>query len=402
MAELGGGRFYLVEDATRLPSVFAQETILASRSAINELEFVPRARGSSPVLAGVDVASAPPLSGYVVTIPKARAQVLLSGPENDPILATWSAGVGRAGAFTSDYKDRWGARWTQWEGAARLFAQLGRELARRVDDPRVRLEADIVMGELSVRASVLDDRGRHESLRRLRARVAGPDGFSREITLEAVGSGSYAASTSLSRPGAYVVTLIDDETSQALSTTGAALSAGDELQPSGTDRAFLRRLSEVSGGTVRDTLAGVFNDRAGRRFAYDPLSQLLAILAALSLLFTVAARRIALPVRRAKPITRVSRDADPAATEPPPKASLTATLTALRARKDRADSVSAQTADLVESTLPLRSPHAPTPPSVTRPPAVPAASDAEPTAVAGRQRTAAEILIERRRSRIRK
>src|SRR5690606_21221364 len=39
LSRRGGGRFYIVEDATRLPAVFAQETILASRSAIVERPF---------------------------------------------------------------------------------------------------------------------------------------------------------------------------------------------------------------------------------------------------------------------------------------------------------------------------------------------------------------------------
>ena len=41
MSKLGGGRFYLIEDASRLPAVFAQETILAAKSALNEVTFKP-------------------------------------------------------------------------------------------------------------------------------------------------------------------------------------------------------------------------------------------------------------------------------------------------------------------------------------------------------------------------
>jgi hypothetical protein len=116
MSKLGDGRFYLIEDATRLPAVFAQETVLAARSSINEVPFRPEAASQSPVLRGVDVSQAPPLTGYVVTIPKGRAQVMLSGPEGDPLLATWSVGIGRSGVFTSDFKDRWGSAWTGWSG----------------------------------------------------------------------------------------------------------------------------------------------------------------------------------------------------------------------------------------------------------------------------------------------
>jgi hypothetical protein len=340
----------------------------------------------------------------------------LVGPENDPILATWSAGIGRVGAFTSDYKDRWGVRWTEWDGSARLFAQLGRDLTRRVDDPRVRFEADIVMGEVTARASVLDNHGRHESLRRLRARIAGPDGFSRDVPLEATGAGSYSASVGLTRPGAYVVTLIDDETSHALATTGAALSAGEELRPTGTDLGLLRRLTEVSGGSLRDTLAGIFNDRSGRRFAYDPLTPWLLAFAAVSLLATVAFRRISFrtPVSResAKSLRArlQSTHLDPATADSPAESprleSLwNPTLAALQARRDRGASSRIPSVEPPESRssprLPFPSPQ-PFAPGSKPKEGTPPAAVSDSRNAGERHKTAAEILLERRRNRTRR
>jgi hypothetical protein len=46
---------------------------------------------------------------------------------------------------------------------------------------------------------------------------------------------------------------------------------------------------------VRDTLAGLFDDRAARRFAYKPLVPLLVLVAACAMLLAVAARRIGVP-----------------------------------------------------------------------------------------------------------
>src|SRR5207249_3287935 len=39
LSKIGGGRFYLIDDATKLPAVFTQETILAAKSAIHETPF---------------------------------------------------------------------------------------------------------------------------------------------------------------------------------------------------------------------------------------------------------------------------------------------------------------------------------------------------------------------------
>jgi len=295
MSRLGDGRFYLIEDASRLPAVFAQETVLAAKSAINEVVFHAASGAPGPAVRGIDWSAAPSLSGYVVTMPKARAQVHLHAAEGDPLLATWSIGIGRAAAFTSDYKDRWGVRWTSWDGAARLFGQLAKDVARREDDARVRLEADAAGGELHVRATVVDDDGRTESFRRLKVRVGGPDGFSGDLALEAVGAGSYAAKLPLARPGAYIATAIDELSGEPVGTTGAVLSAGEELRPTGTDRALLSRISELTGGKLRDTLAGIFDDREHERFAYKSLTPPLLMASAFLVLLGVAARRFAFP-----------------------------------------------------------------------------------------------------------
>ena len=422
MSKLGDGRFYLIEDATRLPAVFAQETVLAARSSINEVPFRPQLVTQSPALRGVDFAQAPDLTGYVVTLPKGRAQVLLSGPEADPVLATWAVGIGRAAVFTSDYKDRWGSAWTSWSGAEKLFGQLGRELGRRADNPRVRLEADTSGGELRLRASVTDERGRSQSLRRFQAKVTGPDGSTTTLPLDAVGAGLYSATLPTGRAGAYVATLVDEQTQVLEATTGAVLTLGDELRPTGTDRGLLRRIAEQSGGKQRDTLAGIFLDRDAVRFAYTPLVPWLIWLAALGLLFAVAARRLSMPevLERAWVDLRTPRPTPAAAPEhatlPEPAKTAVGALQRLRGRKPTAPSslpTPAATSDQAPPSVPRfsRPPPLPEAAAATRLPAArPAPRTAFPTtppsvgaatgsAAVPRPLTAAEILLARRRGR---
>ncbi|MBN2192477.1 MAG: VWA domain-containing protein [Polyangiaceae bacterium] len=420
LSRLGDGRFYLIEDASRLPAVFAQETVLAARSAINEVAFRPVLGTPAAPTRGIDFASGPPLTGYVVTIPKPRAQVLLRGPENDPTLATWSIGIGRAGTFTSDFRDRWGEAWTSWTGASKLFGQLGRDLSRQADDPRVRLEADAAAGELHVRATVVDDDGRAESFRRLVARVGGPDGFRTDTPLEPVGAGVYAARVPLSRPGAFVVAAVDEATQAAVGTTGAVLTIGEELRPTGTDRALLRRLAELTGGKVRDTLAGVFRDRDVLRFAYRSITETLIIWAALLLLLAVAARRLAMPEAltalparwRATRAARAERHARRRAAAPMADTDATTQVLLTSRREARAERAGAATGDARPHTAaplmrpppvaaPVERPAAAPPPlpvAARQPPAHPAASaDGGAPPPSARAMSAAEILLARRR-----
>ncbi|AKT37482.1 VWA domain-containing protein [Chondromyces crocatus] len=337
LSRRGGGRFYLVEDATRLPAVFTQETVLAARSAVVEKTFQAGKGAPSPITAGVDIGAAPALQGYVVTIPKGRASVALTGPDGDPLLATWPAGVGRAAAFTSDLKNRWGTAWTRWPGAARLIAQTARDVSRKEEDARVRLEADASGGELHVRATVVGDDGRAQSFRRLLVHVAGPGGIAHELQLEASGAGAYAATLPLSRPGAYIAVARDELSGDLLGTTGAVMSAGDELRPTGSDLGLLTRIAELTAGKRRDTLAGIFADRAARRFAYQDATPSLVLLAAFGLLLAVAARRLALPEALQKLPQRVRSALTSLRASPLPVAPTghEATMGALLAARDR-------------------------------------------------------------------
>jgi hypothetical protein len=414
LSRLGGGRFYLIEDANRLPAVFTQETILAARSSVVEKEFRVGRAAPSSILGGVQLAEAPALLGYVVTIPKGRASTLITGPDGDPVLAVWSAGVGRAAAFTSDLKDRWGVRWTEWGGAARLVAQLGRDITRKGEDGRVRVEADASGGELHVRATVVGDDGRAQSFRRLMVRVAGPDGYSRETALEATGAGAYAASIGLSRPGTYIAIAKDEQSGDVVGTAGAALSAGEELRPTGSDRALLGRVADMTGGRRRDTLAGIFGDRASRRFAYQDITALLIICAGFSLLFAVAARRFAIPEPLLEFVRKTRASFKPQKVEADiidaraPDAVVGALLQAKeRASRERAADAR-PIANIPPASNPAASPRVPAsatrlpnagPPYGQRPASSGSAStsQANPATPAPRTLTAAEILLARRK-----
>lgn len=295
LAKMAGGRYYLIEDATRLPAIFAQETILAARSALHEDPFRVSLGTLGQPGAGIDFSTAPELGGYVTTIPKSRATVHLLGPEDDPILATWSVGVGRSAAFMSDLKDRWGSEWTSWPPAARLLGQTARDIVRRAEDERVRLETSAAGGRLAVRATVVGDDGRADSFRRLKAHVVGPGGFVREIALEPSSTGSYSADLPIDRPGTYVVVARDEVSGDAVGTSGAVLSAGEELRPTGSDPGLLQRLVDLTGGEPRLSLRDVFKARTVRRFAFQDITPLLTLTAAVALLLAVAARKLGMP-----------------------------------------------------------------------------------------------------------
>lgn len=405
LSRLGHGRFYVIDDASRLPAVFAQETIAASRSAIVDEPFVPKVAGAGRALEGVDFSAMPPLGGYVVTIPKDRATVSLTGPEADPLLATWRAGVGQAGAFTSDYKGRWGKSWLDWPEAARLFGQLGRQLSRRAGDSGVTASAHTDSGELRLRARARDpSTGRSDSFRHLTARIAGPAGAEAPVDLAPTGPGLYEGRLPVDRPGAYVVSIVDSKQGELVATTGATLELSDELTPTGTNRALLEAIAHTSGGKVRATLADVFSDREGSRRAFQSIAPLLTALAGFLLVLGVAARRLSWPDGwTAMALGRLRRLVPRrAAPRPARRGSSTAQSLAEAKARRRAAAREAREARVAPIPAPPRPDSSPADPgrgssaapSGSAPPVAP-----DSTRDSLRKKTAAEIVLERRRRR---
>ncbi|HEX4335303.1 MAG TPA: VWA domain-containing protein [Polyangiaceae bacterium] len=299
----GEGRFYLIEDANRLPAVFAEETTIAAGSAFHEEPFRARPGVGIAATRGIDFTRAPALGGYDVTTAKPRAEVALLGTDDDPVLAVWAAGTGNAGAFTSDYAEPWGTAWRAWPDAARLFAQLARGLARTGDDASVTLDASTTAGALRIVATVLDADGALDASRSFTTTVVGPDGFVRPARLEPTSPGTYEALVPLGHAGTYVADVRDAATNASAGTTGVELSTGDELEPTGTDRALLARIAALTGGKVRTTLDGVFDDRPRFRENFRPLATWLAAFAALAMLLGAAARRLPSLARPGIPTT---------------------------------------------------------------------------------------------------
>jgi Ca-activated chloride channel family protein len=361
--------------------------------------------------------AAPELAGYVVTLPKPRATVHLAALDGDPLLATWSVGLGRAAVFTSDLKDRWGSAWTAWAPSARLIAQLARDVARRPEDDRVRLEARATGGKLEVRATAVR-RGRGDPLRALRATIAGPGGTSREVELEPTSVGTtYEASVPLDRAGAYV---------RRRSRRGHRASdrhqrrgpfGGRRAAPHGErPRPPSRGLSAFTGGVTRTSLELVFRDRAAARRAYDDITARIAMLAALLLLTAVAARKLGMPEVLARARERLAtRLREPAPMQPARATSATvgSLLTVKRAGnlagRARTPDPAAEPRPPAVAGLPTPPPPGPrpagaspgrlvpraAPPDRPPPPEGPAAPPPDPGA---RPRSTAELLVARRKA----
>ncbi len=131
IATRGGGRFYHTRDPASIPRIFSAETSELGDRSIVEKPTAARVAKRVAALAGVPVESAPALGGYVVTRPRAQAELILATADGAPLLARWQLGLGQVAAWTSDLGARWAAAWSRWPPYEKLWSQVARATMRR-------------------------------------------------------------------------------------------------------------------------------------------------------------------------------------------------------------------------------------------------------------------------------
>lgn len=300
IARIGGGRYYVADDPSSVPQIFAKETMEAGKSAINEQPFVPAVIRPSRVLAGLDLEAAPLLLGYVITRPKPTSEVILATESGDPLLAWWRYGLGLSVAFTSDAKSRWGAEWVNWPDFGRFWAQVTRHALRRREargatqavvrtgkQVRVTLDAADPSGqfvnEAQAELTVIDPR--LGSTRRPMTQIA-PGRYEAVVPVDA--SGSYLFDSSLRRQGETIASL----------SRGLAVGYPDELRLRPTNETLLRTIARTTRGRFNPAPASLFADDGRTAPRATPLWPYLVLAAAFLFVADVALRRIDLASRR--------------------------------------------------------------------------------------------------------
>ncbi|RLC89233.1 MAG: hypothetical protein DRI37_04325, partial [Chloroflexi bacterium] len=289
VARAGDGRFYLTRRAADLPAIFAEDTAHAKRSYIVEETFYPAPSSSWEPLAGLD--ATPPLRGYVAATPKGAAQVVWEATQQDPLLAVWQYGLGRAVAWTSDATGRWAAGWVAWEEFAHFWGSVARWVLPPSTDRDVALTVE-ARGELAhISVDVTAPDGGYADGLQLRLQVAAPGGVElpQELALRQTAPGRYEGSFTPQGDGTSLLRLYGDRHL----TAGWTSSYPAEYLP-GDAGAAVAQLAARSEAAVVDDPARVFvHDLRGRE-AGQPLAPWLILATALLWPVDIAWRRLAL------------------------------------------------------------------------------------------------------------
>ncbi len=299
IAKIGQGRYYLAEDPSSVPQIFAKETVTASKSAINEQPFLPQVIRPTQALSEIDFANAPFLLGYVMTRPKPTSELVLASERGDPLLAWWRYGLGMTVAFTSDAKSRWAAEWLTWPGYSKFWAQIIRHAMRKSDARgiQVQVEHKGQTARVVLDAVRMTEKGPGGFLNQAETELTVIDphlGERKKLAMTQTAPGRYVAEFDTPQSGMYHLDLSQKHQGKQLyhQSRGLAVGYADELRLKPTNEELLKSIARVTGGQYDPAPSALFADTDRTALRTTPLWPYLLMLAASIFLLDVALRRI--------------------------------------------------------------------------------------------------------------
>ena len=207
--DFGGGRYHKVPDPGSLPKIFTREAEMIAKSSVTLDYFPMKQVAPADFLRGIDVATAPLLSGYTATKMKAwpAQEILVNADHDDPLLARWRVGLGYALAWTSDVKARWAGDLARWGGWPQFWGQLVHEHMRQKRRSELPMKTDVFGGTAHAVVDAFDADDRFDNNLESKLTVQGPlpGGASSTVALKQTAPGRYEASFPLDRYGSFIL-----------------------------------------------------------------------------------------------------------------------------------------------------------------------------------------------------
>lgn len=200
LSEISGGHPDTVENLQQLPTLLMEAVRETQRYIVQE-PFQPVITApSEPIIAGIGIP--PQLHGYTATTEKQTAQVFIRSHKDEPLLAGWNYGLGKAMAWTSDAKPAWAKEWIPWQNFGKFWGGVVNWVLPAADanadfDLRGSFQRGIATVNLNTRSS---------SQASYEVRVAGPNGTSEPIEMQQITSTRYKGTFQMQDSGSYIIT----------------------------------------------------------------------------------------------------------------------------------------------------------------------------------------------------
>jgi secreted protein with Ig-like and vWFA domain len=310
--DFGGGRYHKVPDPNSLPKIFTREAEMIAKSAVTLDYFPVRQVSPADFLRGIDVSTAPFLSGYTATKMKpAPAQEVLVNPDHDdPILARWRVGLGWALAWTSDVKSRWAADWSRWPGFTQFWGQLAHEHMRSKKKSELEMKTEVVAGIGHATVDAFDPSDQFDNNLESKLTVQGPEpgGATRVFPLRQTAPGRYEASFALDRYGSFLLRAEHGRRGEDGAVSPVAVSYGHVSHPYPLEYAsfepnleLLAQAAETTGGASDPKPELAFDPAGDSVVSYQDLWPRFVGAAIVLLVLDLLVRRVRLFDRKFSP-----------------------------------------------------------------------------------------------------
>jgi Ca-activated chloride channel family protein len=259
VAQYSQGKSYFLNDPSGLQQIVLRDVMEHTGSTAVEREVRPEVVNQAEILDGVDIEHAPALHGYVRFVTRPTAVTILRAGQEDPLLARWQYGLGRAAVFASDAKNRWAANWVTWAGFDTLWANIFRDLLPHAQASEAAAEYDRASSDL-----VVDYRlGRNVAEPAVIPDIYafGPGGFQSPLKVAKMASGHYRARVPIGeRQGLFRIRPLAE--SRVFPEVGFYRQE-EEMTEYGSNDQLLHQVAEATGGRYNPPLNRVFD--AGAR-----------------------------------------------------------------------------------------------------------------------------------------
>lgn len=289
-AENGGGRAVFVENIQQLPAILTEAVRETQRYIVQE-PFQPVIKATNEsIVAGIGVP--PPLHGYVATSEKETAQVFIQSHKDEPILAGWNVGLGKAIAWTSDAKPAWAKEWIPWRNFGKFWGQVINwtlPAASTGTDFDLRVSMHQGVAEVNI-----DTRSPSEAS--YKVHVVGPDRTNQSVDIQQITPTRYSGTFQTQDRGAYIVTA-EREGDARRSVETLSLPYPAEYAEFQVDTASLGMLAAGTAGIYQPTPTQMAAPAGTPIESQTSLTEALLVVAAILFLLEMILRRFSMTNR---------------------------------------------------------------------------------------------------------
>ena len=291
LAETRGGHFVPVQNLQELPMVLTEAVRETQRYIVQEpFQPVITAPGE-PIVAGIG--TPPRLHGYIATMKKDIAQVFIHSHKDEPILAGWNIGLGKAVAWTSDAKPAWAEKWIPWQNFGKFWGQVVNWVLPAADaDADFDLTVSLRHGAAEVSIDT-----QTPSQAAYEVRVAGPDGSSEPIEMQQRTLRRYNGAFQVHDSGSYIVTA-QRKGDGRKRTEVLSLPYPVEYAEFEVNTDLLKTLASETAGIYEPTPIQIASPAGAPLERQVPLAQALLVIAAILFVLEMILRRYSIANRR--------------------------------------------------------------------------------------------------------